>query len=102
MKASESSAGPGSMWLSRRSREKAPARTGLGGSLTGCGGTRSITVTILIRKRPGIPRIWQAEACPTGLFEALVGGGHGAGHHILEHARALDLQVGRASCRRRV
>src|ERR1017187_10343317 len=80
------------MWLNRRSREKAPARTRLGGSLTGSGGTRSITVTILIRKRPGFPRIWQAEARLTGLLKALVGGGHGAGHHILEHAGALDLQ----------
>src|ERR1035441_6097410 len=80
------------MWLNRRSREKAPYRTLLSSPLTGCGGTRSITVTILIRKRPGFPRIWQAEARPTGLLKALVGGGHGAGHHILEHAGALDLQ----------
>src|SRR5713226_4544485 len=46
-KSSDSSAVPGSMWLNSRSREKEPARTRLGGSLMGCEGTRSISITIL-------------------------------------------------------
>src|SRR5450756_1806143 len=51
-KASDSSAGPGSIWLNRRSRENEPARTRLGGSLTGCGGTRSILIPILAPSGP--------------------------------------------------
>src|ERR1035441_4954601 len=35
------------MWLNRRSRSNGHARTRLGGSLTGCDGTRSILITIL-------------------------------------------------------
>src|ERR1700732_2507700 len=43
-KSSDSSAVPGSMWLKSRSSEKEPAPTRLGGSLTGCDGTRSISL----------------------------------------------------------
>src|ERR1039457_1522632 len=46
-KASDSSAGPGSMWLNSRSSENEPARIRLGGSLTSCRGTRSIFNIIL-------------------------------------------------------
>ncbi len=46
---SDSSSVPGSMWLNRRSSENTPARTKLGGSFAGCGGTRSISTTILAR-----------------------------------------------------
>ena len=35
------------MWLKSRSSEKEPAPTKLGGSLTGCDGARSISITIL-------------------------------------------------------
>ena len=35
------------MWLNSRSRSNGHARTRLGGSLTGCDGTRSILITIL-------------------------------------------------------
>src|ERR1019366_3989754 len=45
-KASDSSAGPGSVWLNRRSRENEPVRTRFGRSSTGCG-TRSIAITIV-------------------------------------------------------
>jgi len=34
---SDSSCGPGAMWLNRRSIENAPVRIRLGGSFTGCG-----------------------------------------------------------------
>src|SRR5437016_3436315 len=46
---SDSTSVPGSMWLNRRSSENTPVRIRLGGSLTGCGGTRSISITILAR-----------------------------------------------------
>src|ERR1017187_1111416 len=46
-KSSDSSAVPGSMWSKSRSSEKEPIRTRLGGSWTGCEGTRSISITIL-------------------------------------------------------
>jgi len=42
------------MWLKSRSSEKEPAPTKLGGSLTGCDGTRSISITIL-------PPIWRSN-----------------------------------------
>src|SRR5690349_1815442 len=61
--ASDSSAGPGSMWLNRRSRENEPARTRLGGSLTGCcGGKRSIVITILARRRRFLRTCRQAKS----------------------------------------
>src|SRR5262245_1676019 len=53
-KSSDSCCGPGSIWLNRRSNENAPVRIRLGGSLTGCGGTRSISNTILARLRAGV------------------------------------------------
>src|SRR5450759_1106719 len=46
-KASDSSAGPGSIWLNGRSGENEPARTRLGGTLRGCDGTRSIPIAVL-------------------------------------------------------
>src|ERR1039458_3996769 len=46
-KSSDSSAVPGSMWPKSRSSEKEPVRTRLGGSWTGCEGTRSISITTL-------------------------------------------------------
>src|ERR1035437_6946720 len=46
-KSSDSSAVPRSMWPKSRSSEKEPVRTRLGGSWTGCEGTRSISLTIL-------------------------------------------------------
>jgi hypothetical protein len=46
---SDSSSVPGSMWLNRRSSENPAVRIRLGGSLTGCGGTRSISIIILPR-----------------------------------------------------
>src|ERR1039457_3995600 len=58
--ASDSSAGPGSMWLNSRSRSNGHARTRLGGSLTGCDGTRSILITSLpLLTHPGVGGQWR-------------------------------------------
>src|SRR5689334_3851919 len=46
---SASSSVPGSIWLNSRSSENALTRTRFGGSLTGGGGVRSISTTILTR-----------------------------------------------------
>lgn len=59
---------PGSMWVNSRSREKEPARTRLGGSLTGCEGIRSISITILSQVADSEGASAKASVAPDGKF----------------------------------
>jgi hypothetical protein len=56
-KVSDSSAGPGSMWLNSRSRLNAPIRTGFGRPFAASGGTRSILFIITVALAAGMSSV---------------------------------------------